>query len=458
MTEQSGSTTAWRPDALRITLFLLTVVTISRVHKYFPALAPLRPALVLAALSLGWILIKPRLTNLSEALRHWPARVVLALLILACVGAPFGVSLGNSAKFIQTDYIKVIIFAFMIIVAIRNTEELRWFVWAYIVSALILDWMAVFTFNLSRSGGYAARLSGLFTYDANDLGCVLVTGLPLVLLGFSSARTTWSKWLAGVTVAGIGAALARSGSRGAFVGLVIVGLTLLFLMKHVAAWKRLTALGVVLVGFLVAVPPGYWKQMGTLTDPTQDYNWTSAYGRRAIAERGLEMMIRFPVFGVGINNFPRADATISSRAEYFVGGPGQALQWRAPHNSYVQIGSELGFPGLILWCSLIFGGILGMLRLRKKIPKHWRKGDREQTFLYMATLYLPGAFIGFGVTSFFVSFAFLDPIYLLAAYATGVYASVERRLSLEAPARMPRRGRKVSVGHRRAVLHAPPGP
>ena len=37
--------------------------------------------------------------------------------------------------------------------------------------------------------------------------------------------------------------------------------------------------------------------------------------------------------------------------------------------------------------------------------------------------------VGFAVTSFFVSFAWLDPIYVLAAFLTGLYVS--KRVELE---------------------------
>lgn len=406
---------------------------------------------MLAVIGVAWAFMNPRLLNADSMVKYWPARVIVALLVLACVGAPFGLSLGGSAMFILTDYVKVVVFAFLIIAAIRATEDLRWFVWAYIVSAAILVWMALFVFDISQaSGSYASRLSHLYTYDANDLGCVLLAGLPLVLLGYQTARTSITKILAGLTVVGIGAAVARSGSRGAFLGLIAIALAMLVSLRHVATWKRASFVAVLSLGLFLAAPPGYWEQMNTITSPTEDYNWTSPYGRKAVARRGMELMEEFPVFGVGINNFARADATISERAENFTGGIGNALRWRAAHNSFVQAGAEMGVPGLLLWCSLIVGGVVGMVRLRRRLPERWRTGDAEQRFLYLTTMYMPVCFVGFAVTAFFVSFAYLDPLYLLAAYVTGVYACVSRRLRQEAigrprPEARPRPERRLSL-------------
>src|SRR5204863_417492 len=82
-----------------------------------------------------------------------------------------------------------------------------------------------------------------------------------------------------------------------------------------------------------------------------DYNWQSQEGRREIWFRGLGYMLDHPLVGIGINNFERAEGTISDKARRsFAGDP---IRWTAPHNSFVQVGAELGFPGLILWSSLI---------------------------------------------------------------------------------------------------------
>ena len=57
----------------------------------------------------------------------------------------------------------------------------------------------------------------------------------------------------------------------------------------------------------------------------------------------------------------------------------------------------VGIPGLVLWCSLVFGGMVSCVRLRRRLPRAWLKGDAEERFLYQATLYLQLAFIGFAV-------------------------------------------------------------
>ena len=412
-------------DPLRLSLFLLTIVTISRIHQHYGFIGKFRPALLLVGFAFAYAIVQPRALASGSLLRTWPAKVLAGLGVTACLSAIFGISLGSAATFILDDYSKVLIYAFLLIAIMAGARDVRLIVWAYVIACGILVWMAVFVFQLTRGYGSAiARLNNLHTYDANDIGCVLLVGLPLAMLTLQTSRG-WGRGISLLIIVGTGVALARSGSRGAFVGLMCVGLALLFLLDRVSVVKRVGFLLTVVLALAIAAPPGYWEQMRSLTNPKDDYNWSSVDGRKQVAERGLGYLLQYPAFGIGINNFPRAEGLISSKARDHV--PGTGLRWGAAHNSFIQAGAEMGVPGLALWCPLIFGGIGGMLRLRRRLPRAWATGDEEARFLYLATLYLPVAVIGFAVTSFFVSFAYLDPIYILAALMTGTYVSVDGR-------------------------------
>jgi O-antigen ligase len=159
--------------------------------------------------------------------------------------------------------------------------------------------------------------------------------------------------------------------------------------------------------------------------PKADYNFSSVDGRKALLERGIGYMAEYPVFGLGISNFPRAECTISPKlARLSKTGP---IRCKAPHNSYIQAGAETGVPGLVVWASIIVGGIVAMLRLRRRLPRSWRWGTGAERFLYGAPTFFALALIGFAVTSFFVSFAWMDPLYLMAAFMSGLYIALRRQ-------------------------------
>lgn len=272
------------------------------------------------------------------------------------------------------------------------------------------------------------RLSNLYTYDANDLGLVLLVAVPFALWLFGTMGRR-GKILIALLLLGLGGAIALSGSRGAFLGGVALGLALLWFVRSVPLSKRMLTAVVLAGGLLVMAPPGYWDQMRTVLEPTEDYNWSSPTGRRQVALRGLGYMMDYPLVGIGAGNFGRAEGMISDRAVTQMAD--QGLRWTPAHNSYIQAGAELGVPGLLLWSSLVFGGMLGMIRLRRKLPTYWSRGDSEQQFLYASTMYMPAAYVAFAVPAFFLSFAYMDPIYLLSALYCGVHAAVHRRLTLE---------------------------
>jgi O-antigen ligase len=335
--------------------------------------------------------------------------------------------MGGSAGFILDRYSKVLVFAFLVMLTLRGARDLWQYIWAYVLSVGILSYFAIFTFRMSRSpGGGPLRLSGLYTYDANDVGLMLVIGIPLTILAFLVASTR-GRWLCGAVLLGIGVSLARTGSRGAFIGLVAVGLLLLLAATNISAIKRLSFLAVTAIALWLAAPAGYWGQMGTILAPTDDYNWTEDFGRKAILKRGLGYLWERPAFGVGVGNFQRAEGTISDVAKKTP--PGVGIPWTAPHNSFVQAGAEMGVPGLVAFTVLVIGCILGPLRLRRRLPDGWKHGTKEQRFLHAATIYVPISVVGFAVCASLLSFAYMDAIYLLAAYVTGLYVSVDRRLS-----------------------------
>lgn len=447
-------------DPLRIALFVLTVLTISRVHQHYPMLAKARPALLLVAASIGYAYLNPRYLTRANLLRLWPMRLMVTLGILACCSVAFGISLGGSALFILDSYAKTLAYAFLIAVSIRHVRDLYTFVWAYVVGCGILSFFSLFVFGISRTNSHVTRLNDLYTYDSNDLGVVMMVGLPLTLLLLTVDRGA-KRWLLLSILVGIAATMARSGSRGGFLGFVAVGLAGLILVKNVSAGRKFVILAAACVALAAGAPPGYWKQMRTILAPKEDYNYTDMDGRKAVMQRGIGYMAQYPVFGLGIGNFARAECTISPKlASRAHNGP---IRCGAPHNSYLQAGAELGVPGLLIWVSLVIAGIFAPLRLRRRLPSSWRRGTDSERFLYGATNFLPVAMIGFAVTAFFVSFAWMDPIYLLAAFLTGLYVAAQAQRDedehIDGRLRSPRVSAPLVAGWRTiASAFAPPVP
>jgi O-antigen ligase len=446
-------------DPLRLSLFLLMIVSVSRIHQHYRVVAALRPALLLAVATAVYAFLNPRFVRAENVRDFWIPKVIIALAVLACISVPFGVSIGGSGKFILDEYSKTLIFTMLLIVGVRTAADLYTLVWAYVISTGILVWLSLFVFGLSKGkDDFAARLSHLYMYDANDVGLMVLVGLAFTLLTFQTSGKN-GKIASGIIIMGIGATLARTGSRGAFLGLVVVGVVLLVALTTIPATKRLAFAIVTAIGLIIAAPRGYWDQMKTMLEPTSDYNWQTREGRKNVAKRGLGYMLDYPLFGVGVDNFWRMECILGEKAKTNQFGTG--LRCTPPHNSYVQAGAELGIPGLILWSTLVLGGIRAMWKLRRRVPPQWAKGTGEERFLFLAPLYFMLAMIGFAITSALLTFAWLDPVYIIGSLMTGLYVAIHAKLGRapSLPGRLPaQRQVMTSRGRPRRAVDPPPQP
>jgi hypothetical protein len=413
-------------DPFRIALFALTVLTVSRIHEQYKWMSVLRPALVATAAAAIYAYLRPDVVARRPLNQTWAAKVVIAFGIQALLSTFFGISFGNSATFILNVYVKTLVFTFLLIAAIRSTEDLATLVWAYVIATAFLCYTTLFVFKIQHYAAGYDRLANADTYDANDLGLVLLTGLPITLLAFANSKLPGKAFCA-LVMCGIGAGISKTGSRGAFVGMLAAGVGLLLFLDRVPVWQRLAFIVVTVTGLSLFAPPGYWKQMQTIENPQADYNWNTVNGRRQVALRGVGYMLGNPIFGVGIHNFSKAECTISDKALNYTVGTG--IRCTPPHNAYIESGAELGLPGGFLWLFIIPGGVIHLLLLRMRLPRSWPRGDPEQRFLYGAVVYFAVCLLGYAFGSFFLSFAWTDISYYLMAMLAGIWICVEDRLA-----------------------------
>ncbi|HEV7596322.1 MAG TPA: hypothetical protein VGO33_15095, partial [Gemmatimonadaceae bacterium] len=210
-------------DPMRVALFVTMILTVSRVHQHYGFLAKFRPVLLLVLAAGGYAYLNPRYLTRTNVLTLWPMRLVAIVGVLACGSVVFGISLGASGKFMLDSYLKTLMYAFLLVLSIRKADDLFMYVWGYVISCGILVFFSLFVFGITRSSNsYVTRLDHLYTYDSNDLGVVLLVGLALTLLLLQVEKGP-RRILLLLNVAGIAAAIARSGSRGGFIGIIAVG-------------------------------------------------------------------------------------------------------------------------------------------------------------------------------------------------------------------------------------------
>jgi O-antigen ligase len=427
-------------DPFSIGISLLLIDTISKTSAEIPAAASLRPGLLLFAGCLFYAVLNYSKAINLRVFQYRVPKLIIAQAGLACASALFGISLGHSAFYIITVYWKTLALAFLLIVSLRNIRDVRRMVWATAAGGVLLAFVSVFINHISKERGANA-------YDANDIGTIVVMTLPLVIFAIQMTKGVRRMLCIGGLIV-LAECIVISSSRGAFAGTLFVGVALLLFLPGVSVVKRVMYVGAISITLAAFAPAGYWDSIiTTFTNPTADYNWDAGQGRRQLAKRGIGYMMDHPIFGLGIDNFEMEEGLLSDYAQAQT-ARGIGVKWSAPHNSWVEAGAETGIPGLILWGALVLGSTASLVKLRKGMPASWSSsGTPDQRFVYLATLYVPIALIGFLVCATFVSFAWSDQSYALPAIAMGVQMVCEQQFGLS----VRRPAARVARGGRRAL-------
>ena len=149
----------------------------------------LRPGMTFLALALLLVILKPRLVEWKNMTAAYPSKWVLVFFGLACGSAIFGLSLGGSASYILNVYSRNLIFFFLIVIAIRNINDLALLMWSFVASVGVLVVLAQTVLDLEFTREGLGRLGGgQGMFDANDIGMILVMALPLALLFFFNGK------------------------------------------------------------------------------------------------------------------------------------------------------------------------------------------------------------------------------------------------------------------------------
>jgi putative inorganic carbon (HCO3(-)) transporter len=305
---------------------------------------------------------------------------------------------------------------FVIAGAVRGFRDVERLAFVYFAAATIYAGVVISRFDLGA--GDAWRLGHLYYYDANDFATLAVTAMPIGLYGLMAAPRLAGRLLSAAGLGVLSLAFVWTGSRGGFIALVAASTYIVLRYRAVPLAWRATATALVAVVLLVSASDQYWRQMGTIMSDA-DYNRTDETGRLQIWSRGIDYTLRYPVFGIGADNFPAAEGMLSPLAERQQLGVG--LKWSAAHNSFIQVAAELGLPGLVFFVAL-FATTFTLLR---------RAGETAPQLAQALTASL----IAFGVGAFFLSLAYHEMLYTLVALVVGLYkvcTLAERRLHDEA--------------------------
>ncbi len=390
-----------------LVVYLMTAV--GRVHQVFALLEPLHLALVSGALATAYCLLSRGIARrLSTALRFPTTRFVLALAFWMGLSIPGALWPGGAFHLFTDQFLKSVVALVVLAAAVRGIQDVERLAFAYFLSASIYAAVVLTRFNV---GGDEWRLGSLYYYDANEFATLAVMCLPLGVYFMVRPRPLWRRLVSVPAVAALAVGFIWTGSRGGFLALLAVGAFLLLRYTAIhARWRILTTALLALV-FAAAATDRYWKEMKTVLQPKDDYNLTDEQGRVKVWKRGLGYMLQRPVLGVGADNFPTAEGSLSPLRES--ASLGRGVKWSVAHNSYLQVGAELGVPGLVFFLAML-GTAVGAMRAvrRSRLPRPL--GERSPPAAQLAQA-LTAALIAYMVGGFFLSLAYHELLYTLIA-------------------------------------------
>jgi O-antigen ligase len=154
----------------------------------------------------------------------------------------------------------------------------------------------------------------------------------------------------------------------------------------------------------------------------------SATSRKMLLEESVRLMLEHPLLGVGPGIFTAALA-VEQKAR------GQAMSWHEAHNSYTQIGSEMGIPAFLIYLAIL----IYCLKRAVSIYRQTRKDPARIAICRMAAS-LSMALVIYAVCATFGNYSYTFQFPVLAGLVQAFDVCVRKEMSrapLIVPARLP---------------------
>jgi O-antigen ligase len=379
-------------------LFLFTIVLYARPAEFYPSPVTASIALIIALATLAFFL--PTQLSLEGTLTARPAEVNLVLLfcLTGLLSIPLAINRITAWQEFSGTFIRCIIIFIVIVNSVRTRARLQGLLFIALASAIWLSVEAIndFRLGLATVEGYRAggRGGGIFG-NTNDMALHVVTLLPIAIALMFGARGLARKLFFGGCSAVMLAAIVLSYSRGAFLGLIVV---LIFMGMKLGPQHRFGIMLAVLVlagAVLLLAPDNYGGRLLSIFIPSLDRGG-SANARRGELFRSLYIALRHPLLGIGMGNYQNE----------------MSYTGHVTHNAYTQVAAEMGIAALA--CYTMF--IIIPLRKLGQIARETFATRRDSQYYYL-TVGLQATLLGYMVSSFFLSVAYLWYVYYLVGFA-----------------------------------------
>lgn len=360
-----------------------------------------------------------------------------------------------------TGLLKLWLIALVAVNVLRTRSQIRFYLVFFIACyALFPARGAIFNYFIYGYRIFGRALWNNVYGNPNDLAALSFLPLAIAAGLFVTERKGWVKLGAMASLFVIPLLILITQSRGAFLALIVV-IALGFaghkaFSDHRKLIRLATTGGLFAVLVLAIVPDSAWERFSGLSHATSTETLRSvdeegsAQQRFDIWRTAADVIGDYPTTGVGIGAYREAHYAYALRNPTYPEGK------RDAHSTYLSVLAETGYPGL-----LVFVSLLGLTFYR--VERVRRKGKRLLPDSARQIFYLELGLVAYLLAGIFGSFALLSFLYIHLALiwvlahtfereiAILRYASRDRRRPRQRPSRFTSTGGSVGYSGNRPV-------
>lgn len=276
----------------------------------------------------------------------------LAFGVWLAICAPFSFWKHGTAEELLNYYFRDYILYFVICASVLTLRNLTTLMFVQQAGAFLVV-VSCMAFGSMEDGRLSVSKSVFsFLANANELGLQLLLGIVFLMFSFFR-KGMLAKAISFGTILLASRYMFKTGSRGVFLASVVTVMISLFLSRN-----KLRVALVVLPIFAVMVlllPSETFHRLTYIATHSENIRVATGEDATALSSQmqrerlflhSVKLTLQHPLFGVGPGQFTAA-------ASDEQGKKGELADWRGTHNSYTQVSSETGFPGLIFYSAVI---------------------------------------------------------------------------------------------------------
>jgi len=385
------------------------------IRWWYSGLPELRYSYIISVCILIGYLIKHKKYSTNHLLKVPPAKWWLAMVILIVSISPIAVW-PQMHQLTVKAMLKLSLFAFLTYKMIDTPQKFERMIWSYLTGMFYIAWLG--RTSGRNQYGRLENIGGPDCKDANDLGAVFVSSIPLLLFYLVEGKY-WQKIISAIFLAYIMNGMILVNSRGAFLGLIISSIYLLYSVffnkiKSTKTKIRMVLVFIVGIGlFLYLTDATFWQRMNTLREvqvTEEGYLEGGGASRTYLWTKGLEVAKKYP-FGVGTWGFQFLSSQYLPE-KMLTGGI------RALHSTYFQALVEIGYLGFVIF----MGFLISNFNLLRKARKYFL--EKENVRLFYQSIAIGAGFIAFLTASIFIDRLYAELLYwfvIFIACFTNIY-------------------------------------